>query len=156
MCVSMGLISEPCCANLDCETQPFILQSGFAHRHHPSGAHRLRHAGSSHTGWTCPPARETAAEIAYKLSPCKPLRLRYARGLTAHRLDCPRQAKNNHNATQARMLPASPLLASHFDCAMQGGSQQPPPARETAACNATQSGPPAMRRNVRRLLQPSS
>ena len=64
--------------------------------------------------------------------------------------------KNTHNATQARMLPASPLLASHFDCAMQGGSQQPPPARETAACNATQSGPPAMRRNVRRLLQPSS
>jgi len=143
MCVSMGLMSEPCCANLDCETQPFILQSGFAHRHHPSGANRLRQAGSYNTGWTCPPARETAAEIAYKLSPCKPLRLRYARGLTAHRLAPPAASKKTRTMRRKR------------GCCLQALSLQ---ATSTAPCREARSSPhqhakppPATRRRAGRL-----
>ena len=150
MCVSMGLMSEPCCANLDCETQPFILQSGFAHRRHPSGANRLRQAGSYHTGWTCPPARETAAEIVYKLSPCKPLRLRYARGLTAHKLDCPRQAKKHPQCDASadvacKPSPCKPLRLRHAGrlAAAPTSTRNRRLQRdaERAACNATQCAP---------------
>ena len=152
MCVSMGLMSEPCCANttfyftkrLRTQAPPLRCQQDCAKRDH------ITQAGPARQHAKPPPRLPTSSLHASRFNCAKHAGSQHT-GWTARG-----KQKNTHNATQARMLPASPLLASHFDCAMQGGSQQPPPARETAACNATQSGPPAMRRNVRRLLQPSS